>query len=63
MEMRGGRGRGENNWGKREEGKLGNFLRAQLQEGREVREREGSTPLSIPHRCLQMSPCRGRLGT
>ena len=61
MEMR---GRGENNWGKREEGKRGKFLRARAaQRKEEGAGGEMSTPLSIPHRCLQMSPCRGRLGT
>ena len=66
MKMRGGRGRVENNWGKREGRKTRKICaRAapRREEGGKGAGGEMSTLFSIPHRCLQMSPCRGRLGT
>ena len=69
MEMRGREGERVEQLGKKG-GKENeeNFARARAAPRREeggIREREGRClpPLSIPHRCLQMSPCRGRLGT
>ena len=66
MEMRGTEeGEGRIIWGKKGGGEE-NFARAPLQEERkEVRARGECTSLSIPQRCLQMSPCPclGRLGT
>ena len=68
MEMRGREGEKGEQLGKKG-GKENeeNFTRAcpvpRREEGGKGVGGEMSTPLSIPHRCLQMSPCRGRLGT
>ena len=68
MEMRGQEGGEEKTiGGKREGRKTRKILRARAaprrEEGGKGAGGEMSTPLSIPHRCLQMSPCWGRLGT